>query len=98
MFKQHYDDIPRYTKPIYGDKFQHIDINIPIIKMLVPLQENIIEIDTSDTTEFDGEYNLLYRGATYMKIVEVDMDVRIKIDAYIEFGPNFIKIIPILTV
>ena len=24
LFKQHYDDIPRYTKPIYGDKFPHI--------------------------------------------------------------------------
>ena len=23
MFKQHYDDIPRYTKAIYGDKFPH---------------------------------------------------------------------------
>ena len=30
MFKQHYDDIPRYTKPIYGDKFQQINITIPI--------------------------------------------------------------------
>ena len=30
--------------------------------MLIPLQKNIIEIDTSNTTQFDGEYNLLYRG------------------------------------
>ena len=32
MFKQHYDDIPRYTKPVYGDKFPQIDINTPIKK------------------------------------------------------------------
>ena len=32
MFKQHYDDIPRYTKPTYGDKFPQININIPIKK------------------------------------------------------------------
>ena len=30
MFKQHYDDIPRYTKQVYGDIFPHIDMNIPI--------------------------------------------------------------------
>ena len=30
MFKQHYDDIPRYTKQVYGDKFPQIEINIPI--------------------------------------------------------------------
>ena len=77
MFKQHYDDIPRYTKPTYGDKFPQININIPIKTMLVPLQKNIIEIDTSNTTQCDGEYNFLYRGAKYMKIIEVDMNVRI---------------------
>ena len=50
--------------------------------MLVPFRKNIIEIDTSDTTEFDGEYNFLYRGAKYMKIIEVDMNVKIKTDAF----------------
>ena len=30
MLDQHYDDIPRYTKPLYGDKFPHININIPM--------------------------------------------------------------------
>ena len=55
MFKQLCDDIPRYTKAIYGDKFPQINISIPIKIMLVPLQRNIIEIDTSKTTQFDGE-------------------------------------------
>jgi hypothetical protein len=54
MFKQHYDDIPRYTKAIYDDKFPQININIKIKGMLVPLQNNIIEIDTSNTTQYDG--------------------------------------------
>ena len=30
MFKRHYDDIPRYTKEVNGDKFQQIEMNIPI--------------------------------------------------------------------
>ena len=30
MFKQHYDDIPRYIKEVYGDRFPQIEINIPI--------------------------------------------------------------------
>ena len=29
MFKQHYDDIPRYTKQVDGDRFAQIDMNIP---------------------------------------------------------------------
>ncbi len=82
MFKQHYDDIPRYIKEVYGDRFPQIEINIPIKKMLIPLQKNIIEIDTSNTTQFDGEYNFLYRGEKYMKRIEVDMNVKIKVDSY----------------
>ena len=53
--------------------------------MLVPLQKNIIEIDTSNTTQCDGVYNCLYRGAKYMKIIEVDRNVKIKI-----YGSNFV--------
>ena len=49
--------------------------------MLIPLNKNIIEIDTSNTTQFDGEYNFLYRGENIGKI-EVDMNVKIKVDAY----------------
>ena len=48
----------------------------------MPLQQNIIEIDTSNTTQFDGEYNFLYRGDTYMKIVEAVMNVEIEIDSF----------------
>ena len=80
MFKQPYDDIPRYTKQVYGDRFPHIEINIPIKKMLMPLQKNIIEIDTSNTTQFDGECSFLYRGDKYMKILEADMNVKLKSD------------------
>ena len=29
MFKRHYDDIPRYTKQVYGEKFQQIEMKIP---------------------------------------------------------------------
>ena len=50
--------------------------------MLIPLQKNIIEIDTSNTTQFDGEYSLLYRGAKYMKIIEGDLNVKIKVDSF----------------
>ena len=32
MLKQHYDDIPRYTKQVYGDKFPQIEMRIPIKK------------------------------------------------------------------
>ena len=67
MFKQHYDDIPRYTKQVYGDILPQIDMNIPIKRMLMPLQKNKIEIDTSNTTQFDGESNFLYSGEKYMK-------------------------------
>ena len=67
MFKQHYEDIPRCTKHVYGDKFPQIEMNIPIQNMLMPLQKNLIEIDTSKTTQFDGECNFLYRGDKYMK-------------------------------
>ena len=66
MFKQHYDYIPRYTKQVYGDKFPQIERNISIKKMLMPSQKNITEIDTSNTTQFDGEYKFLYRGEKYM--------------------------------
>ena len=30
MLKKHYDDIPRYTKQVYGDIFPQIDMNIRI--------------------------------------------------------------------
>ena len=30
MFKQHHDDIPRYTKLVYGDRFPQIDMRRPI--------------------------------------------------------------------
>ena len=69
MFKQHYDDIPRYAKQVYGDKFPYIEMNIPIKQMLMPSQNNIIEIDTGDTTQFDGESNYLYSGEKCMKII-----------------------------
>ena len=82
MFKQHYDDILRYTKPVYGDKFQQININIPSKNMLVPLQKNIIEIDTRKTTQLDGEYSSQYRGKKYMKVIEADMNVKTKIDSF----------------
>ena len=48
----------------------------------MPLQRNIIDIDTSKTTQFDGGYNLLYRGEKSMKIIEVDMNVKIKVDSF----------------
>ena len=78
MLKQHYDDIPRYAKQVYGDRFQQIEMNMPTKKMLVRLQKNTTEIDTSNTTQFDGEYNLRYRGEKYMKINEADMNVKTK--------------------
>ena len=70
MFKQHYDDIPRYTKRVYGDRVPQIEMKIQIKKMLMPLQKNIIEIieiETSSTTQFDGESNFLYTSDKYMK-------------------------------
>ena len=82
MFKQYYDDIPRYVNNGCGDRFSEVKIDIPIKTMLIPLNKNIIEIDTSNTTQFDGEYNFLYRGEKYMKRIEVDMNVKIKVDAY----------------
>ena len=54
MPKQHYYDLPRYTKQVYGGKFQQIDMHIPIKTMLMPSQKNIVEIDTSNTTQLDG--------------------------------------------
>ena len=56
MFKQHYDDIPRYTKQVYGDRFPQIEMSIPIKKMLMALQKKVIEVDTSNTTQVDGAY------------------------------------------
>ena len=41
--------------------------------MLMPLQKNIIEIDISNTIQFDGEYNFLH-GDNYIKN-EIDMNV-----------------------
>ena len=76
MFKQHYDDIPRYTKQVNGDRFPQIYMHIPMQKMLMPLQRKIIVIDASNTTHFHGEYNFLYRGETYMKQIEADMNVK----------------------
>ena len=46
----------------------------------MPLQKKVIEIDTTNTTQFDGEYNLLYRGEKHMKIIEADMNAEIKVD------------------
>ena len=43
--------------------------------MLVPLQNNIIQIDTSKTTRFGGVYNFLYRGEKSMKTMEADVNV-----------------------
>ena len=48
----------------------------------MPLQRNVIEIDTSNTTQFDGEYNFLCRGEKYMKIIEADMNVKIKVVSF----------------
>ena len=82
MYKRHHDDIPRYTRQVFGDKFPQIEMNIPSYKMLTPLQNSIIEIDTRNTTQFDGESNFLYRGDKYMKIIEADMNVKVKVDSF----------------
>ena len=82
MFKQHYDEIPRYTKQVHGDRFPQVDMNIPIKRMLMPLQNKIIEVDTSNTTKFGGEYNFLYRGEKYMKITEAGMDVKVRVASF----------------
>ena len=50
--------------------------------MLVPFQKNIIEIDTSKTIQFDGECNVLYRVEKYMKIIEADMNVKIRVHSF----------------
>ena len=50
--------------------------------MLIPLQKKIIQIDASYTTQFDGEYNFLYRGEKNMKIIEADTNVQIKVDSF----------------
>ena len=87
MFKQHYDDIPSYTKQVY--EFQQIRMNIQIRNMLMPLQRNLGEIDTSNTTQFDGECNCLYRGEKCLKTNEADMNVKIKIDSFnFAYGVN----------
>ena len=39
MFKQHYDEIARYTKEVYCDEFPRIEMNIQIKNMLLPLKE-----------------------------------------------------------
>ena len=52
----------------------------------MPLQTNIIQIDASNTTQFDGEDNVLYRGKKYMEIIEADMNVKIKVDSF-----NFVE-------
>ena len=50
--------------------------------MLIPVQKKIIEIDTNDTTQFDGESNFLYRYEKHMKIIEADMTVKIKVASF----------------
>ena len=56
--------------------------------MLVPVQKNMVEVDTSSTTQFDGEYNFLYTGEKYMKIVEAYINVKIKVDSF-----NFVYVV-----
>jgi len=82
MFKQQYDEVPRYTKQVNGDRFPQIEVNIPIKNMLMSLQHNIIGIDTSNTTQIYGECSFLYRCDKYVKIIEADMHVKIKVDAF----------------
>ena len=82
MFKQRYDDIPRCTKQVYGDRFPQIEMSIPIKKMLMALQKKVIEVDTSNTTQVDGEYNFLCRGEKYMKIIEADTNLKTKVDSF----------------
>ena len=82
MFRQKYEDIPRYKELKSGDHFEQIEINLPIKKMLMPLKKNTIEINTSNTTKYDGEYNFLFRGQKYMKQIEKDMEVKIRIDGF----------------
>ena len=67
MFKQYYDDIPRYVNNGCGDRFSEVKIDIPIKTMLIPLNKNIIEIDTSNTTQFDGEFNFYIEVKIYEK-------------------------------
>ena len=71
MFEQHYDDIPRYTKQVYGDKFPQIEMHIPIRKMLMPLQKNIIEMDTSNTTHSDGESIFYIEVISILKLLKL---------------------------
>ena len=60
----------------------------------MPLQKNIKQIDTSNATQFDGEYSFLYRGNKYMKVIEADMTVKIKIDSFsFVYGVNGGRII-----
>ena len=51
MFKRHYDDIPRYAKQIYGDKFQQIEMNIPI--------KNVNAITKEYNRDWHKEYNTI---------------------------------------
>jgi len=45
------------------------------------LQKNKIEIDTSNTTQFDGESSF-YIEEKYMKIIEAEMNVKITVDSF----------------
>ena len=47
--------------------------------MFLPLPKNLIEIDTSETTQFDGGYNFSYRNEKCMKTIEVGMNVKVKV-------------------
>ena len=41
MFRQHYEDIPRYTKQVHGDKFPQIEMNIPK-RLTQTIQHNLM--------------------------------------------------------
>ena len=47
----------------------------------MPLQNKTVEIDPSSTTQFDGKYNVRYRGEKYMKMIEADTNVEIKVNS-----------------
>ena len=67
MFKHHYDDIPRYTKQVYGDKFPQVELNIPIFKHNAITKENKAIL-----------HNLMVNIIFY---IEADMNVKIKVDS-----------------
>ena len=54
----------------------------------MPLQKNVTEIDTSNTRQFDGEYDFLYRDEKYMKIIEADVNVKHEFDSF-----NFVYVV-----